>query len=159
MEELEPSKCLKCGSDLKPGYVLGKHNRIRWSSTRDGMTIFHGVPLIKSGKKYWSKLRNWLYAPNIRAMRCEQCKLVFFKYDNDAVENPRKEIVASVIIGLGLISTGLFLAVLGIYIGGDSELKGLYLIKLLIGAMFIIMVTLGLLFLKHAIVIKRHKNM
>ncbi|MGR9117506.1 MAG: hypothetical protein ACU85E_17300, partial [Gammaproteobacteria bacterium] len=99
--------------------------------------------------------RNWLYAPNIPAMRCEQCKLVFFKYDNNEIESPEREIIASVIIGLGLIGIGVFLAASTIIIGGNSELWSVYLIKGLVGVFSLIVAVLGFLFLKHVVVIKR----
>lgn len=154
MKEAESSKCLKCGGDLSHGYILGKHSRIRWSSTREGMTIFHGIPLIKSGRKYWSEWRNWIYAPNVPAMRCESCRLVFFQYDNEEIESSRKEILASVIIGIALSICGLSLAGLALFIA-SYDLKGMYLLNPLLVILSLLILLPGLLFIKHAIAMKR----
>nr|HIL74097.1 hypothetical protein [Rhodospirillales bacterium] len=154
MKETESSLCSKCGSELNPGYLLGKHNRIRWSTSSKGMTIFHGVPLIKLNKKYWSNWINWIYAPSIPAMRCEKCRLVFFNYDNEELENSRKEVITSSIIGVALIISGVLLGSMAIYFG-NFQLEGMLLLRLIILFFALAILVPGVVFLKHAVTIQR----
>ena len=95
--------CPRCGGPLDHGYLLGKHNRIRWSESNKGMTIFHGVPLIRLGKGFWKSGRWWLYAPSIPAVKCRRCKLVTFAYDNDQAEQPAREGWAAAVIGVTMV--------------------------------------------------------
>lgn len=94
--------CPKCNGELEAGYLLGKHNRIRWSASSQGMTIFHGVPLIRLEPDFWKQRKWWAYAPNIPAQRCPRCRWVSFDYNNDAAENPNPERRASLIIAVVL---------------------------------------------------------
>ena len=90
--------CPTCGDSLGQGYLLGKQNRIRWSVSPKGMTIFHGVPLIRLEDGFWRKRQWWSYAPSIPAARCTACRLAVFTYTNDAQENPANECRASIVI-------------------------------------------------------------
>ena len=103
MPRLELGPCAHCGGALDRGYLLGKHNRIRWSTSPKGMTIFHGVPLIGLNKGFWRKRDWWLYAPSIPAARCPACHLVVFAYNNDEKENPRGERWTSAVIAAVLV--------------------------------------------------------
>jgi hypothetical protein len=103
LSNIELDSCPKCGGILEQGYLLGKQNRIRWSVSPKGMTIFHGVPLIKLEKGFWRNSRWWLYAPNIPAKRCQQCRLAIFLYNNDQHETPKNERLATLIIGGGFL--------------------------------------------------------
>jgi len=100
---LELGPCLQCGGALDHGFLLGKQNRIRWSTSPKGMTIFHGVPLIRHDKGFWRKRAWWLYAPSIPAARCPACHLVVFAYNNDQDERPRAERWACTMIAAVLI--------------------------------------------------------
>jgi hypothetical protein len=146
-----------CGGELSHGYLLGKHSRIRWSSTKEGMTIFHGVPLIKSGKKYWSNWKNWVYAPSIPAMRCENCKQVFFLYDNEEPENPQKEKIALIIFGATLIVFGVLLAVLALCMG-SLGLGKLHFLRLTLMLFALIIAIPGLVLVKYAIAKKSQEK-
>jgi hypothetical protein len=157
LETIEPSRCRNCGSELRPGYVLGKHNRIRWSVSSKGMTIFHGVPLIKLKKNIWSNWRNWLYAPNIPATRCENCKLVIFTYDNDEAENPEKELYTSSIMAGLLIISGLIFGIVAIF-WDISSLKNMFPFRLLFLLIAITILVPGAALLRHAIAIKKSGN-
>jgi hypothetical protein len=95
---LELGRCSQCGGALERGYLLGKQNRIRWSTSPQGMTIFHGVPLIRHEQGFWRKRDWWLYAPRIPAARCRACHLVMFAYNNDQEESPWAERWASAMI-------------------------------------------------------------
>lgn len=90
--------CPGCGEPMEQGYLLGKQNRIRWSVSPRGITIFHGVPLIRLEDKFWRKGRWWAYAPSIPAARCTACRLAMFTYNNDAQENPANERRATAVI-------------------------------------------------------------
>jgi hypothetical protein len=83
--------------------LLGKQNRIRWSVSQKGMTIFHGVPLLRLEDGFWRKRHWWSYAPSIPAARCPACKLEMFAYNNEAQENLRNEWRASIIINRFLL--------------------------------------------------------
>ena len=100
MNNIELSRCSYCGGELIHGYLLGKHNRIRWSISDEGMTIFHGVPLNTLKKGFWRSWENWSYAQSMPAARCEKCKIVLLPYDNNEKENPKKEIISSVMMGI-----------------------------------------------------------
>ncbi len=153
MNNIELSRCSNCGGELIQGYLLGKHNRIRWSLSDKGMTIFHGVPLNRLKTGFWHRWNNWLYAPSIPAAKCETCKLVLLPYNNDEKENPIKEIISS-------IMAGLFLIVAGIIITAGTFYTGAFLteISLLFSAtaygISLLMMLLGSLFVKHAFDIK-----
>ena len=108
LKDIKIEVCPECLGSLERGFLIGKQNRIRWSNSTKGMTIFHGVPLIKLNKGFWKKRQWWLYAPNIPAKRCPKCHLAFFSYNNDAKETYKNEIWASAIFG-GLM---FFLAIL-----------------------------------------------
>jgi len=95
--------CPRCGGSLDHGYLLGKHNRIRWSQSDKGMTIFHGVPLTRLSKGFWKNRRWWLYAPSIPAVKCRRCRLVTFAYDNDEAEQPAREGWAAALVGLAMV--------------------------------------------------------
>ena len=154
MQDVDLSKCSNCGNKLKPGYLLGKHFRIKWSSSSKGMTIFHGVPLNRLNKKPLLNWKYWLYAPSIPAMRCEKCKLVLFEYDNDEVENSRNEILASVIIGLALIILAGLLGNAAIFIG-NLQLDWVLLLRFPFILLALVILGFGALFIKHAITINK----
>ena len=107
--------CPNCGGKLEYGYLIGKQNRIRWSCSTKGMTIFHGVPLIKLEKGFWKKGKWWLYAPNIPAKRCSMCNLVIFAYNNGAKENFRNELLRLILCFVAVV-----LVVLGVVFGGHA---------------------------------------
>ena len=157
MEKIQPPGCPKCGGELRPGYVLGKHNRIRWSVSSKGVTIFHGVPLIKLKKNIWSNWRNWLYAPNIPAKRCENCKLVIFTYDNEETENPKKEFYTSSIMAGLLIMSGLIFGIAAI-VWDILSFKNMLPLRLLFLVVAITILVPGAALLRYAIAIKRSGN-
>lgn len=99
-----PDQCPRCGRALQPGYLLGKQNRIRWSTSPKGMTIFHGVPLMQRQRDFWRSGKWWCNCPNIPAARCEHCRLVLFQYNHDARENPTRERRASLLMGGSLLA-------------------------------------------------------
>ena len=109
--------CTRCGGTIQAGYLLGKHNRIRWSASDKGMTIFHGVPLITLEPGYWRRGKWWSYAPSIRAQRCRRCRLVTFNYNNDAREKPRREYVACLTFGATLLIAAIVLLTVIIFAG------------------------------------------
>jgi hypothetical protein len=99
---MEPDVCPQCGAKLEPGYLLGKQSRIRWSGSANGITVFHGTPLMRIRKGQWRNWRSWINAPNIPARRCPACHLVVFAYDNDAPERPAREASAALILAIVL---------------------------------------------------------
>lgn len=120
MPRLELGPCSQCGGALDPGYLLGKQSRIRWSTSPKGMTIFHGVPLIRHDKGFWRKRAWWLYAPSIPAARCPACHLVVFAYNNDQEESPWAERSATAIIAAVFFAVA---AVFGVVALLDLPLK------------------------------------
>ena len=140
--------CIKCGGELESGYLLGKQNRIRWSSSNKGMTIFHGVPLIKLEKGFWRSPYWWKYAPSIAAKRCRQCRLVIFSYDNDQEENPSSERNASLLISLFLIFSSLVIAITA-YLGTTLTQSIPVFVYLILGAFALLIFLLGMAFLMH----------
>lgn len=154
MEKEQASQCLQCGGNLSAGYLLGKHNRIRWSVSRKGMTIFHGVPLMKSVKNGGSNLNQWFYAPSISAQRCERCRLVFFEYDNEAPETATKEKSVSIVMGLSLMIIGFFLLFSMIYWGNTITSNAFLGAKLLISVLSLFIGVFGAICFKHGMGIK-----
>jgi len=104
LETSPVTNCPRCGGPLDHGYLLGKHNRIRWSKSDKGMTIFHGVPLTRLSKGFWKTRRWWLYAPSIPAVKCRRCRLVTFAYDNEETEQPAREGWAAALIGVVMVT-------------------------------------------------------
>lgn len=140
--------CPNCGIPLKQGYLLGKHNRIRWSVSREGMTIFHGVPLIKLKKQFWRDFKWWSFPPSIPAVKCSNCKLVIFEYDNDIIENPNKERIASTIIGGALTTAGIVLSILTVML--VIYIKEVHILLILsLGFISFIILLIGALFIAH----------
>jgi hypothetical protein len=97
IEEQATSKCPACGGPLQSGYLLGQHSRIRWATSNKGLTIFHGVPLIRKVKSSWQR---WFYAPNVPSHRCTKCQIVITSYDNTDVENYKKEYIVTMVFGV-----------------------------------------------------------
>jgi len=73
-EQLQEFKCPKCGGPMQPGYVAGQWTRLRWCEKANTKTIFAGKPL-KKERDLWN-------APTLQAVRCTDCKLGIFVYDN-----------------------------------------------------------------------------
>ena len=148
LSNIELDSCPKCGGGLKQGYLLGKQNRIRWSVSPKGMTIFHGVPLIKLEKGFWRNSRWWFYAPSIPAKRCEQCRLAIFSYNNDQHETPKNERLASLIIGGSFVLIAL--VVLFVALFSWSLLPIVPVIMLIIlGVISLILIFLGAILAVH----------
>ena len=151
--------CPNCAGKLERGFLIGKQNRIRWSKSTRGMTIFHGVPLIKLKKDFWLNLQWWLYAPNIPAARCPKCHLAIFAYNNDAQENFKNDLWACAIIG-GLLT---FLAILVGFLaitGGFTEPPITLFLRVFLIITSIIPLLLGAVFLLHVFKsIKRNKSL
>lgn len=142
--------CQKCGGLLEKGYLLGKQNRIRWSSSNKGMTIFHGVPLIKLEKGFWRKAHWWKYAPGIEAKRCKNCRLVMFSYNNEREENVAGERTASLLIA-GLFISGSVIVVIAGYLGTVFAQPIPLFIYLIFGVLALFLLILGIAFFKHSI--------
>ncbi len=150
MDDIKYSKCSNCGGKLTHGYLLGKHSRIRWSISRKGMTVFHGVPLNILKKGFWCSWKNWLYAPSLPAAKCEKCRTVLFTYDNNEIENPKKEIFASLAIGTVLVIAGISIVVAMLFAGNLQTDIPLFL-RATAGFISIVMLLPGIVLLKHAI--------
>jgi len=146
----EFQSCPVCGDELERGYLLGKHNRIRWSRSPKGMTIFHGAPLIRLEQSFWRQWKWWSYAPSIAAVRCEKCRLVSFRYNNDIRENPKKEQLAAVIIGGCLAAAAIALVAFTSWLWRIQS-NGPLVLTLLMGVMSLFLLLLGAIFLVHAI--------
>jgi hypothetical protein len=69
MADIQFNTCPNCGGTLEGGYLIGKNHQIRWSKSAEGMTVFHGVPLMHLEKGFWRKWQSWSYAPSIAAVR------------------------------------------------------------------------------------------
>lgn len=65
--------CPVCGKSMSHGYIAGHWVRLRWTLKEKTQTVFAGEKLRKA--IYW-----W-GAPNVEAMRCEECKIGVFRYD------------------------------------------------------------------------------
>lgn len=146
----ELESCPKCGVKLEEGYILGKQNRIRWSASPKGMTIFHGVPLIKLEKGFWRKYRWWVYAPNIPAKRCKKCHLAVFLYNNDQQESHKNERIVCSIAGGALIIfslAGLFLTVLGWSLPTKLPVFAFVLLSIL----SLVLLLLGAILIRHVL--------
>lgn len=146
--------CPDCGDKLEYGFLIGKQNRIRWSCSTKGMTIFHGVPLIKLEEGFWKKWKWWLYAPNIPAKRCSMCRLVIFAYNNDTKENFRNEFWASAIFSgftfFVAILTG-FIVLASFLIEPPISL----LLRFVLCFASIVILLLGVIFGRHAFELKK----
>ncbi len=57
------------------GFIAGHWFKLRWVETNRTKTIF-------AGTKLRSKFDSILYAPTVEAVRCLQCRIGVFKYDN-----------------------------------------------------------------------------
>jgi len=142
-------KCPGCALPLEKGYLLGKQNRIRWSSSEKGMTIFHGVPLIKLKQRFWRSLKWWLYSPSISAARCPQCQVVIFDYNNNEPENTKKERFACMIIGFVLVALGVITGTLSFY-GWPASNEMSWVFQLISGLLTLILLVLGAAFVGHS---------
>ncbi|ADE15258.1 hypothetical protein Nhal_2159 [Nitrosococcus halophilus Nc 4] len=148
--EVDIEHCPICRSELQCGYLLGKQNRIRWSKSPKGMTIFHGVPLMKLEKDFWRRGRWWWFAPSIKAVRCEKCRLVIFHYNNDAQENMQNEQTALLIMG-GFLSVAA-VALIGFVLWVWSLPASMPLVAVLLMVLIsLLMLLLGFVFLMHAV--------
>ncbi|MHC4453210.1 MAG: PF20097 family protein [Planctomycetota bacterium] len=65
--------CPKCDKKMSHGYIAGHWIRLRWVDKPNTKTIFSGNVLRKN--------INWWTAPNLEAVRCEDCKIGVFRYD------------------------------------------------------------------------------
>ncbi len=72
-EELCEMTCPKCDKKMSHGYIAGHWIRLRWVDKPNTKTIFAGNVLRKKV--------NWCSAPNLEAVRCEDCKIGVFRYD------------------------------------------------------------------------------
>lgn len=72
-DELKQMECPSCGKLMTHGFVAGHWTRLRWVSNDKSKTIFAGSPLRKKV--------DWLNAPTLEAVRCQQCKIGVFRYD------------------------------------------------------------------------------
>jgi hypothetical protein len=112
MTDIQSNHCPQCGATMERGYLIGKQHQIRWSQSAEGMTIYHGVPLIRHGKDFWRQWQSWSYAPSITAVRCPLCRLVMFGYNNQAEEQPVNELRASTFMaGFLLLAAVLLLTI------------------------------------------------
>ena len=152
--ETDIEGCSACGGELQHGYLIGKHNRIRWSLSPKGVTIFHGVPLMRREQGFRRLWRQMLYAPNIKAARCLKCQIVVFRYNNTAQETPRNEWLASMILGGILMATSIFLVILTWGVSNLASKMPLFG-GLLIGLVAVTVFLMGGLCLAHAIRIWR----
>lgn len=118
------------------------------------MTIFSGVPLLKMKKRYWCSMNWWLFAPNVPAFRCPECLVVIFNYDNDESENPSKERIACIVLGIGLAATGLASGTMGLLSWFFID-KVPWFFLLIFGLFSTILLVLGILFLRHSFRIAR----
>lgn len=146
--------CPNCASKLEYGFLIGKQNRIRWSCSTKGMTIFHGVPLITLEKRFWKNWKWWLYAPNIPAKRCLACHLVIFAYNNDAKENFRNEFWASAVFSGFIFFVAIlvgFIALMSFLIEPSISI----FLSIIISIALIILLLLGVIFGGHAFKLKR----
>ena len=73
-EQLQEFACPKCGGRMQPGYIAGHWTRLRWCEEAKTKTIFAGTPLRKK-RDLWT-------APTLEAVRCSNCQLGVFVYDN-----------------------------------------------------------------------------
>ncbi len=72
-EELCEMTCPTCDKKMSHGYIEGHWIRLRWVDKSNTKTIFAGNVLRKK--------INWLTAPDLEAVRCEDCKIGVFRYD------------------------------------------------------------------------------
>lgn len=150
MSHNDLNRCQKCSGPLEQGYLLGKQNRIRWSSSNKGMTIFHGIPLIKLEKGFWHRSHWWKYAPSIAAQRCKKCRLVIFSYNNDQEENPAGERKASLLIAIFLVLSSVVVAIAA-YAGTALAQSIPLFIYLTLGILVLFLFILGMTFLINTI--------
>jgi len=71
-EELQQFRCPRCGGPMSHGYIAGHWIRLRWTTREKTRTILAGSPL--------RSRRDWINAPTLEAVRCEQCRLGVFRY-------------------------------------------------------------------------------
>jgi len=70
--ELQRLHCPRCGGVMMHGYSAGHWIRLRWTLRAKTRTVFAGTPLRRG--------RDWLNAPTLEAVRCEQCRIGVFRY-------------------------------------------------------------------------------
>ena len=73
-EELCEMTCPKCDKKMSHGYIAGHWIRLRWVDKPNTKTIF-------AGKAFSGKRLIGVTAPNLEAVRCEDCKIGVFRYD------------------------------------------------------------------------------
>jgi phosphatidylserine synthase len=112
MADIQFNTCPNCGGTLEGGYLIGKNHQIRWSKSAEGMTVFHGVPLMHLEKGFWRKWQSWSYAPSIAAVRCPACRLAMFGYNHDGQENPDNERRAATFLGGFLLVVAIMVSVI-----------------------------------------------
>jgi len=71
-ETLERIKCPVCGNPMSHGYIAGHWFRLRWTEKEKTRTIFAGTKLRRK--------IDWLSAPTLEAVRCENCMVGVFRY-------------------------------------------------------------------------------
>ncbi len=71
--EFNKIKCPVCGNEMLPGYITGKGSGLRWCIKEKTKTIFSGTKLRKK--------IDWWNAPNLEAVRCENCEIGVFRYN------------------------------------------------------------------------------
>jgi hypothetical protein len=159
LADIKLNVCPNCGGELQRGFLIGKQNRIRWSKSSKGMTIFHGVPLIQLNKGFWLKRQWWLYAPNIPAERCPKCHLAIFAYNNDAEENIKNELWACTIIGGMLTFIAILVGCIAI-LGWLTQPPMTVFLRLILFFASIVPLVLGGIFLGHVFtLIKRNASL
>jgi hypothetical protein len=135
---------------VEQGYLRGKQNRIRWSVSQKGMTIFHGVPLLRLEDGFWRKRHWWSYAPSIPAARCPACKLAMFACNNEAQENLRNEQRASIIISGFLLPVAVAVGAMAVRDWTSHSPVPLFW-QLVMGGFTLVAPVLGVLFAVHAL--------
>jgi F0F1-type ATP synthase assembly protein I len=148
MSEIPFNHCPSCGGILEHGYLIGKNHQIRWSGSAQGMTVFHGVPLMRLEEGFWRKWQSWSYAPSIAAARCPACRLAMFSYNHDGQEQPENERRASVFMGGFLLVVAMLLFAIAFWDWSPQPSLPLFFqfILVLIALLLIIM---GVVFLLH----------
>lgn len=148
-EDQTISKCPTCGGPLQPGYLLGQHSRIRWATANKGLTIFHGVPLLRKVKSSWQR---WFYAPNVPSHRCTKCQIVITSYDNTDEEDYKKEYVVTMAFGVLSLLLGILtlLPIAFMQILMEDPPKHIFLLYSLFALVSVFLFIAGLKAISHA---------
>lgn len=85
MINLDPEKavCPVCGGKMEPGYLKAfSGNPLRWFNEKPGfLASIYSIGKSLTRPKKWYQFQSDI--SEVKAVRCEKCRIGFFSYDDD----------------------------------------------------------------------------